>query len=279
MSLSTKPKNSKIHFLGDRSYRKSIRLITEIGNKEPVHLAEVEIAGQNRRMYLKYYPEPTVSNNHKGFINEIIGFVLADFVGLPQPNSACLINCKSSVLHRLMPEFFEDNDSSVVLWGAEAIKGKTPAQHFNLAKDCPSLVNELIAWKEVESTIAFDDWLANTDRNLNNLVRVKRNKYFLIDHGWLFSGLKWDAEKLSISKVYENKLELFTRTSDSKKEEDRINRRCFSSESHYSAFEQALAELEYWFSVFLERSDEDLLKKFVSQRAQEENIKARLGVI
>lgn len=275
-----KPQFTNVRFLSSNSYRRSIRLITETHNLEPVHLADIELSGRVQRMYLKYYPDPTEGSGHRGMINEIIGFVLAERLGLPQPKTACLVNCKSKVLHRLLPDKFHNDESEVTLWGVEAIDGKTPAQHFNLASHTDALLTELFAWKGLEETISFDDWLANTDRHQNNLIRTKKNRYHLIDHGWLFGGMKWTDRSLKMkNQTFKNQLEILTRTDDTKKEEDRRNKRCFISEKHEGAYQAAEQELKYWFDLMLNSKDAELLDEFIIHRADNEIIKSRLGVM
>lgn len=44
------------------------------------------------------------------------------------------------------------------------------------------------------SIIALDDLIANTDRNLGNLLRTRKGQYILIDHGRVLDGVNWIAK-------------------------------------------------------------------------------------
>jgi hypothetical protein len=50
-----------------------------------------------------------------------------------------------------------------------------------------SILND---WNDMEQTLIFDEWIANTDRNLGNLIYDPATKnYWLIDHGRAFADL------------------------------------------------------------------------------------------
>lgn len=56
-----------------------------------------------------------------------------------------------------------------------------------IINDHPSVIND---WSGMESTLVFDEWIANTDRNLGNLIYDPLTKsYWLIDHGRAFADL------------------------------------------------------------------------------------------
>ena len=71
--------------------------------------------------------------------------------------------------------------------------GKTPVSFARLVKDDSPGANQLFStWKGLDDTAAFDEWLANTDRNLGNILYDGHGRTFwLIDHGRALTGEYW----------------------------------------------------------------------------------------
>ncbi|GKX55313.1 hypothetical protein SOASR030_14250 [Leminorella grimontii] len=62
-----------------------------------------------------------------------------------------------------------------------------------------SLYNILNDWDKLHHAIAFDEWVANQDRNLGNVIIGINNSVTLIDHSSLPVHLTWTPEMLDIA--------------------------------------------------------------------------------
>lgn len=116
-------------------------------------------------------------------LNEISGWLLARACGLPVAPSAFLAciragdlpNCaalqaRAPAAGNLIYFFCTEQISN-----AQA-RGVVPTEE---------LLDEQARWAHAHATLAMDEWLGNTDRHLNNLVRTGKDRFTLIDHGQL----------------------------------------------------------------------------------------------
>jgi hypothetical protein len=55
----------------------------------------------------------------------------------------------------------------------------------------------------------FDTWLANVDRNTNNILITGSTPGYLIDHGHCFSSPTWGVNDLKADRTYTNKLKFW----------------------------------------------------------------------
>tara|TARA_R110002051_G_scaffold57104_11_gene105907 strand:+ start:3199 stop:3708 length:510 start_codon:yes stop_codon:yes gene_type:complete len=75
-------------------------------------------------------------------------------------------------------------------------------------------VPKLAVWKRLGELYAFDTWVANTDRNLGNLLyggnaSNGEPEIWLIDHGRSFTGESWGPSDLVPERLYQNLLKVW----------------------------------------------------------------------
>ena len=102
-------------------------------------------------------------------VREVVGSLLAQAAGLPTP--------VPYVLETRGTEW-QDNEGYAFATGYEG--------HYDLlrtARTSPPVVQGLVRWPHFPCAIAFDEWTANEDRTLSNLLLVGEREYLLIDHG------------------------------------------------------------------------------------------------
>lgn len=216
--------------------------------------------GKTTRAYVKRFRE----SEQIGLLNEITGYILARHSQLPVPLRAGLI--------KLNPEAFKDSS----LFGEWAfviseVSGLTPGSYYNrdALAECKSLMNLVASWSKVSDTIAFDDWIANEDRNLGNLVVAGRDNIFLIDHSNIPFVLNWTAQMLDPNRESKNALalNLWALESTPLPVKAKISS---ASQSHSLSFSLALKDLDYWWNIFLQNDQRRLraLNDFLQLRAQ-----------
>ena len=96
--------------------------------------------------------------------------LLAQMVGIPVPKP-CVLDIRESEL-----------------WGGGEpfVSGTLYAGHSDLlqrTRESPTAVDRLVSWPSFLVSIAFDEWIANEDRTLSNLLFAGRREFLLIDHG------------------------------------------------------------------------------------------------
>jgi hypothetical protein len=68
------------------------------------------------------------------------------------------------------------------------------------------IVQEFAKWPHLGALMAFDIWIANTDRHPGNLLFGGNGDIWLIDHGHSFTGPTWLGNNLDPSANYANRL-------------------------------------------------------------------------
>lgn len=158
----------------------------------------IDEAGQERICYIKAFPP-----SNRGLINEIIHWILGTAVGISMAQAAWVVMAPSLFLKSAWPDQSWPDSEWPVFCLAE-IPNHIPesAPHT----DSPMLCADLRAWPGIWKVIAFHEWLANTDGNRGNLIRLGNAKYAAIDGADILGGRDWDAEKLGRIGYCYNKL-------------------------------------------------------------------------
>lgn len=131
-------------------------------------------------------------------LNEISGWLIAKACGLPVANKAFIASIRASDLppHAAISQRISDPDQALYFFCTEQI---TVAQARGLIPN-EALVEEQARWDHCHATIALDEWLANPDRHLFNLIRKAKDQFALIDHGQLLrrsnTGPWWHKDEL-----------------------------------------------------------------------------------
>lgn len=148
--------------------------------------------------YLKCFPVAFPQS----LVNEVTGFIVGKGCGLPLPNKMGLM--------RLPDQFSTDN--SFLKWGV--VVSELPGSSLKSIwkglgesdQAVISLLDNLFAWSSVENMLAFDDWMANKDRNIGNIIIRSPNDYSLIDHSDMPVRQGWSPADLDPSVQVDSKL-------------------------------------------------------------------------
>ena len=107
---------------------------------------------------------------HHQLVREVLCNLLAQMVGLPVP-TPCVLDIRESELW--------DGEESFVF--ATSYEGHSDL--LQRARLSPTVVSRLVRWPNFLEMIAFDEWIANEDRTLSNLLFAGGREFLLIDHG------------------------------------------------------------------------------------------------
>lgn len=247
------------------------------GRMAATHLANVKwIDNEPNRFYVKIYPK----DKPRGLINEITGYLLAYALGIPQPKKVGMIQLPKEVLAKEHHSQFNVVDNYIIGWLSEE-SGITPNTFLSIGEisSYKESLAKLGAWRYLPNLIAFDDWVANQDRNTGNITIQGPSDFKIIDHGNVPVSESWTQNCLVTDKYYRNVLmEIFC--SDGFKLPESV-KMANASKEHLSAFTEVRDELTRWWEVFLKPDCHEKINEFIAQRAEHsvERIKKRTGLL
>ena len=220
--------------------------------------------GVARRSYFKLFSKKLPL----GVLNEITGYLLAKACKLPLPSHAGVIQVPDGLLAN------QDEFLSVAFVVSEA-PGKTPTTIFQITdpitqQQLSSVMKVLEGWPKLNDTVAFDDWTANTDRNLQNIVVDGPGRLFLIDHSNLPVKPTWEAADLQPGEEYPNILSVILNVAQNGTLPQK-RAIAVAATSHPDAYNGVIDELRYWWDSFLanDPSRRKALEEFLKIRADD----------
>lgn len=233
--------------------------------------------GKSRRFYLKSYPKEL----HRGLINEITGYLLAHACGLPQPQKVALIPVAKNVFPPEYQALLPIYNGFIWCWATEDA-GSTP----NLLVNMKNLSNifkffEFFSrWNKWPDMLAFDEWVANQDRNTGNVVIKNGRQISLIDHGAVPISENWQIDDLDAAKQFANKF-LSVAYQGKNPPLNVSSAMCKAAVKHTQNFQSVMDELEFWWKEFLSPVEYEPLKVFFELRASNEPMamKQRVGLV
>lgn len=275
-----------IHFLDNDKYLGYEESVAESG-VENIHIGQIELdRGRVIRTYVKIYPFKEGSREHRGLINELIGYSLAEELGLAVPENAGFITLKSAQIQN--PPAWVAGNRTVTAWWIQDAFYPSLKVYYNLSKLCgiPQSVidrmldkvrNEILASGQSPSIIAFDDLIANIDRNIGNLLRASKGQYILIDHGRVLGRVDWVAEDLDPSKSSINQIhELLKPQSEHLPFKQKV---IIEAEKQTSYIKNNLNALLGLTKELLVPQEQEALTHFIRQRSEPIETAKRLGFL
>ncbi len=216
--------------------------------------------GNQTKAFLKRF-----SNDRElALVNEITGYIIAKNCDLPVPKYAGLL--------KTSPEQFNDKNRSFSEWSfvVSELDGSSPGSFYS-KKDlinCKALMDLVASWNKVSDAIAFDDWVANEDRHLGNLMIAGKNRIYLFDHSNLPITLNWEAEQLEPNYNADSALakNLYALKCAPLPIRSRI---AHAANYHEEVYSKTAEELCYWWDLLLPHDIErrTALEKFIASRA------------
>lgn len=161
---------------------------------------------------VKLYPGE--DGRGRGMVNEITGWLITHALGLPQPSQAYVVKVPLGELESPLPDWVRELKKSKTKTHWAFATAKLPAESAALNfknEDIPLLIDDVKKWEVLPRVVALDEHIANTDRHLNNLLRLGKAKYALIDNGRLAvegSERNWQTAYLRPDNQFTNKLSL-----------------------------------------------------------------------
>jgi hypothetical protein len=212
--------------------------------------------GKQRQCYVKMF-----SVQHSiGIFNEILGYLLTKAEGLPVASQAGLLILPDAVRNLV------NQPVASVAFVTSRIEGNTSSSfyHINDMLKFEALNKILDDWDQLHHTIAFDEWVANQDRNLGNLVIDSNSSVTLIDHSNMPVDLVWQPADLDIDLCPKNKLGTFFRSNATLPQKHAILK---GAERQSDSLLSVTDEINYWAKQLLREDYRKSLMNFLECRA------------
>lgn len=206
--------NKTVKLLDPSSYRSFKVWITNQGNLNPVFVASFKHPNEQNLidMYCKIYP---LDPSDRSIFNEIVGYLVADALGIPQPEYACIALIPTKAILQddvvgfsstALGQQFLSYDVYPVFCTAKIDKSETAFEYHTRSN---KLISELVKWPYFSKAIAMDSTIAHIDRHVRNLLRTGKSKYHVIDNDQLvikYESCGWRTIDLDVNKKYTNRL-------------------------------------------------------------------------
>ncbi|MCS0216636.1 hypothetical protein NDJ12_22290 [Vibrio alginolyticus] len=230
--------------------------------------------GSVTRSYVKRF----VPARNLAIVNEITGYILADGCSLPIPKHVGLINAPGSIFND------ESNAYSEICIAVSEVSGTNPVSYYNLGElvKCKELMNMVAGWDKISDALAFDDWVANEDRHLGNIMVSGKGEINLIDHSNLPIDINWSAKQLDPNYLAKSVLaqNLWALNCMPFPVRSKIAKQANSHSSVYTNKQQVLTK---WWNTLLkdDPARRQALETFIETRAQKGNarVSANMNIL
>ncbi|MBU9832484.1 MAG: hypothetical protein SOI28_12090 [Rahnella inusitata] len=164
-----------------------------------------DLANQTNTYYMKIY------NDDKIVINEMVGYILAKSSGLDVASKAYLLEL-GTMTRALIDSFYKlrgitnnrEHYNSAYAFIVSSAPGINITTHSsNTVAQTDFFKKRISNWNKNNSLIAFDEWVANTDRNAGNIL-FGNNANYVIDHGAMPVQMNWSKGCLQSNMCFTN---------------------------------------------------------------------------
>jgi len=243
------------------------------GHVECVHVAQIHHPTWGGvKAYVKAYPPDECGL--KGMVNEIAGYLVAHACDLPRSQFAFVAAVPLERLADGGPTWIRDlvdrararrETAAYPAFCTSAIDGVSALVSLG-DRDSELLRQDLLKWRDLPRALAFDDGIANVDRHGNNLLRLGKQKYALIDHGRLVAPLgNWSVDQLDSNELYTHRLLSFL-YGDKEVPENISSAALMEAQRVSAAPAKIKKELQYWLERFLGPDEGRAFEAFLCER-------------
>lgn len=271
--------NRIIKLLEPNDYRNFKAWITDQNNLNPVFVASFKHPNEDGLidMYCKVYP---LEADDRSIFNEIVGYLVADALGIPQPAHACIAFIPTaSILENDTVGFantaigrqFSNFSVYPVFCTAKIDKSETAFEYHVRSQ---KLIDELVKWPYISKAIAMDNTIAHIDRHVRNLLRTGKSKYHIIDNDQLvikYNNCGWHINDLEVDKKYTNQLFDLSKQFMAPKDFNTIKSNMINEcNTHRTAIDSISNEVNVWMNNLYSANDTldyEVFIEFLVERA------------
>lgn len=182
---SQPPRTYSVAKLGSVAYLGFLEWMpSDDGHTSSVHAAEIHhpVHGRTEVCVKLFQPRPDTPN-HRGLINEVTGWMMANILSIDQPKAPAVIHVPLSKLKN-RKGWLRSLPADVTHWPGfctERLNAKSAAVAYG-NRLTPALTADLQAWPQLAAAVLLDEHIANIDRHANNLLRTGPKKFAVFDH-------------------------------------------------------------------------------------------------
>lgn len=275
--------------LGPEAYLGAVSGVTRPDTSACVHQAWVHLGGdQVIRAWVKAYGPRPDGGESRELINEMVGHHLATAWSLPRPEHAGTLILPRELCPGLpIWSRYTSDCTSLPAWWSAHVEAKSVKARFNL----PDLVargslhekavlaarDELRAAPAVPVLVAFDEIVANIDRNLGNLLGPVGSRYLAIDHGQCLTGPTWRPDQLVATARFRNVLREFIEWENLPLAQKNAAVAVF--DRLQPGLPSALGSLRALLTDIILTTEVDAVLAFIGERARRDTAARRLGLV
>jgi len=254
--------NKVVKILNAADYRSFKGWVTDVGNINPVFIAGFQHPLESKPidMYVKLY---SLSNNDRSVFNEILGYLMAYALRIPQPKYACIALLPTDMLKRdlggasLNSSFEQEVFQREVFPAFCTSKIDRSQTAFQYHGNIKLVIDELAKWSHLGAALAIDNTIAHVDRHMNNLLRTGSKKYHLIDNGILVSPTGWKRSDLISNSNFDNRLLSMSDLMPSKQRADVRSSAIAACDTHANALIDIEEEIKFWIDALYKNVQND----------------------
>lgn len=220
-------------------------------------LGTVRTETEEHRAYIKVLDD-------KELVNELLACVLGRSMGFPILEGF-LLRARDSDLPESR-KLAETPGQDRLVFGSKSGNAPSFLKRFN--GDWASAKNFLAnnrfeRWQDI---IVFDDWIANVDRHVGNLLIEPGNKVWWIDHSHAFTGSQWREGELVCDGKFQNQVAENVMINLSSRETLNLVQRARELADVMQELPLATVEMVSYINQLLSPTDLHALVTFVCQR-------------
>lgn len=212
----------------------------------------------------------------KQLVNELVAVTVGRALNMPIPPGYLL-----RVRPHDLPEsqLLQSHGTEALIFGSRAINHPTLARRFN-GNSSEAEVWVRTNFNRWDEAIIFDDWIANTDRHMGNLIIGGTNQVWLIDHSHCFTGPDWQVSHLQAISAYANKLAELYIPSLTLPQRVALKNKAGAMTELFAAINTEMAIQSCYADKLLNTTDLEALSNFLRDRVPHiiEIISSRVGI-
>lgn len=171
----------------DASYVGPLRVVTS-GARAYTHLAQIRIGAALTTGYVKAFG----GHGTRLLFNEVAGSVLARQAGIGTPPGGLMWDPHAVLLGLFPGALFAQHRGNVPCFAVAPVSKGYGVAALGLGEAVSNasdtIRKHLLAWPGFAACAAFDEWVANVDRHVNNLLLIGPSRIVPIDHSDCFGG-------------------------------------------------------------------------------------------
>ncbi len=226
--------------------------------------------------YVKFCPK-----NEYQLLAEVICYILANHLSIRQPRRAAIITIPLQMLRHSgipIPDQYQTQDLALA-WCTESLDSKSIKAIYKLDDYMINALKETFKLnpKMFSEWAAFDELVANTDRNAGNIIKLSKKVMAIIDHGLALLPAHLPHPDTQVTNKLTEYVGARLSTSDQIKLQSAM---VHAANDHEEALNRGYNDIQSWMRNFgLDTTTQQRLNAFLKHRASENWLTDKLAMV